>query len=607
MKRDNTTLKTYFETGDYPTEVQFSDLIDSFLNIEEEDAVTGITNNGDGTYTFQLLSGGTEVLDVKSLPDSIPIATVVGLQALLDGKVSKSGDTMQGDLELPNLTFSDSTTTFIKPNTNNNNILLIGGNGAGDKDWKSIHMYSNGVFRINDNDIWHEGNDNDLFPLSASELPGGQDLNTYQTAGFYYQSANADAASGSNYPEAKAGSLVVQKSAGVTQQYYTYNDGSPEVFFRGYYNGAWSSWIRLARTNDWLDQFLDASDGSNRWSFHGRDVRSNGKRAFVGFSSSDGNYLAINYGGDFANGTRVFGSFLRANEFRLEDTSIRIYSESGTSNIADTFSDTTTYKRYINFSAGPSSNDPGYIMHETSNSETNEGVLHLCPSDDNGFGDYVSIHGTNDPDILRLHTDGTIEGVNDIHGRVINGVHSNLYRFAGIFFTWDADNYGTNTHHSIRSTYGDTYGDDITINSYHHLRINIDSNNNNSDAKFQIGHNTTGTGNVIFTVNENGTVVGSSTITASNFILSSDERLKSNVQDVEPARINAKWKTFLLKDEKEKRYGVIAQELEKEHPEFVRTNDEGYKSVAYVDLLVAKNAELEARVEKLEKLIEKLI
>ena len=51
----------------------------------------------------------------------------------------------------------------------------------------------------------------------------------------------------------------------------------------------------------------------------------------------------------------------------------------------------------------------------------------------------------------------------------------------------------------------------------------------------------------------------------------------------------------------QKRYGVIAQELEEVHPEFVRTDDEGMKSVAYVDLLIAKIAELEARLEKLEK------
>jgi hypothetical protein len=51
-------------------------------------------------------------------------------------------------------------------------------------------------------------------------------------------------------------------------------------------------------------------------------------------------------------------------------------------------------------------------------------------------------------------------------------------------------------------------------------------------------------------------------------------------------------------EEGQSRYGVIAQELEEVHPEFVRTDKEGMKSVAYIDLLIAKIAELEARLDK---------
>ena len=92
---------------------------------------------------------------------------------------------------------------------------------------------------------------------------------------------------------------------------------------------------------------------------------------------------------------------------------VQITTEGSTASIADSFTDTTTDKSYIYFTAGTSSNDPGYIMHETSNAtspdERNEGVLHLVPSDDNSTGDYVSIHGTNDADVLKLHTNGLIE------------------------------------------------------------------------------------------------------------------------------------------------------------------------------------------------------
>ena len=99
-----------------------------------------------------------------------------------------------------------------------------------------------------------------------------------------------------------------------------------------------------------------------------------------------------------------------------------------------------------------------------------------------------------------------------------------------------------------------------------------------------------------------GATVFSNTVTATNFILSSDERLKENVEKVCDNRVKADWKTFELKTDKgQKRYGVIAQELEKTNPEFVREDSKGFKSVAYIDLLIAKIAELEARLEKLEK------
>jgi len=100
-------------------------------------------------------------------------------------------------------------------------------------------------------------------------------------------------------------------------------------------------------------------------------------------------------------------------------------------------------------------------------------------------------------------------------------------------------------------------------------------------------------------ISSSGNVTIQGTTTATNFILSSDKRLKENIEEVCDNRIKADWKTFELKTEKgQKRYGVIAQELEKTNPEFVREDTQGFKSVAYIDLLIAKIAELEARLEK---------
>ena len=89
------------------------------------------------------------------------------------------------------------------------------------------------------------------------------------------------------------------------------------------------------------------------------------------------------------------------------------------------------------------------------------------------------------------------------------------------------------------------------------------------------------------------------TATATNFILSSDKTLKDNIEEIDTKHIDVSWKNFELKSEPGvKRSGVIAQELEEKHPEFVRTDKDGLKSVAYIDLLIAKIAELEARLEK---------
>ena len=96
-----------------------------------------------------------------------------------------------------------------------------------------------------------------------------------------------------------------------------------------------------------------------------------------------------------------------------------------------------------------------------------------------------------------------------------------------------------------------------------------------------------------------GATVFSNTVTATNFILSSDERKKTKIKDLARDNVNVNWKSFELKeDEGEYRTGVVAQELEEKHPEFVKTDDEGFKSVKYIDLLIAKIAELEARLEK---------
>ena len=84
--------------------------------------------------------------------------------------------------------------------------------------------------------------------------------------------------------------------------------------------------------------------------------------------------------------------------------------------------------------------------------------------------------------------------------------------------------------------------------------------------------------------------------------MSSDKALKDNIKEIDTKHVDVKWKNFeLISEPGVKRSGVIAQELEAKHPEFIRTDKDGLKSVAYIDLLITKIAELEARIKKLEK------
>ncbi|WP_375587722.1 tail fiber domain-containing protein [Flagellimonas aurea] len=161
MKKDNNTLKSYFETGDYPSEVQFADLIDSFLNIEEQDAVTGITDNGDGTYTFQLLSGSTETLDVQSLPNDIPISAIVGLQTILDAIPTQylrknQDDTMDGVLTVTNRVVTSRIDTH-----SGQQLVLNAGESAGQATGQTneyIYLNSEQGIEINSSpDNWGSG------------------------------------------------------------------------------------------------------------------------------------------------------------------------------------------------------------------------------------------------------------------------------------------------------------------------------------------------------------------------------------------------------------------------------------------------------------------
>ena len=101
---------------------------------------------------------------------------------------------------------------------------------------------------------------------------------------------------------------------------------------------------------------------------------------------------------------------------------------------------------------------------------------------------------------------------------------------------------------------------------------------------------------------------GNLTISGSNYFTGSDERLKTNVQPITNALddvLALRGVTFnrVSDESQETHVGFIAQEVEQVLPEVVHTDHEGYKSVAYaniVSVLVEALEEQQKQIEALE-------
>ena len=111
-------------------------------------------------------------------------------------------------------------------------------------------------------------------------------------------------------------------------------------------------------------------------------------------------------------------------------------------------------------------------------------------------------------------------------------------------------------------------------------------------------------------INSNGLIVKPNGVTAPAFFESSDERLKKNIseitkEDIEKVK-NIELKSFNLKKDDSKHFGVIAQDVEKaDLTELVDSDNDGMKSVNYTSFLILKIAELEKEIKQLKSQINK--
>lgn len=81
----------------------------------------------------------------------------------------------------------------------------------------------------------------DIFEGQCVEIGPGQDLDNYQSPGLYFQPTNANTSAALHYPENNAGSLMVLRSAGITQVYRVYS-GSRSYSRSKYSTQPWTTW-----------------------------------------------------------------------------------------------------------------------------------------------------------------------------------------------------------------------------------------------------------------------------------------------------------------------------------------------------------------------------
>lgn len=179
---------------------------------------------------------------------------------------------------------------------------------------------------------------------------------------------------------------------------------------------------------------------------------------------------------------------------------------------------------------------------------------------------------------------------------VNNGVGDFLTRTAGGIIT-------RRTSSEVRSDIGAIGG---TGTSNYLTKFTASGTISNSlvyDNGTNVGINTTSPS---YKLDVNGTIRATQEITALDFIGTSDFNLKENIETYDEKPLNTEYRSFNFKNVDTPRIGLIAQELEQHHPEFVRIDESGTKSISYIDLHSAEIAYLKKYCARLEEELNEL-
>ena len=203
---------------------------DMILATFESDGTDFATTN---TKAFSFYRASNEIMSLKRNGD-LDVTGNISVSGTVDGRdVATDGSKLDG---IESGATADQTAAEILTA-----IKTVDGSGSG--------LDADTVDGIQGSEIWRKG----------SDIGSGQDLNNYTTDGYYHQNTNANASSGSNYPESLAGMLEVLSDGAMVYQRYTIYNSTHNVYVRTYYNGTWYNWNKLWNNrNDGSGSGLDA-------------------------------------------------------------------------------------------------------------------------------------------------------------------------------------------------------------------------------------------------------------------------------------------------------------------------------------------------------------
>lgn len=256
-----------------------------------------------------------------------------------------------------------------------------------------------------------------------------------------------------------------------------------------------------------------------------------------------------------------------------------------------------------------------FIGYQAGLSETGSNKLYIS----NSMTSSPLIYGEFDNQLVKLNAATVMNGNAAINGSAtINGT-TNITGATTV--TGATDIHGATTVSGILSVFQTNSNDPIlklvsTSSPYTKLFF---TNNNatpwelvgfgdgiNGDSYFKFNYN----GITTFNMSGFGTVTIGGTLTEN-----SDMTLKKNItpiKDVLPKIRNISAYTYNWKDSRRdsaEQIGFIAQEIEKQFPQLVKTDDKGIKSVAYsnmVPVLLQAVKEQQGQIEELKKQVEEL-